>query len=107
MDFFGRTEFEKAIREGNIENVKRLTRDDSCDVNQNIGHEKDLFGKKTTERPLYVSLRNIKSKEDEWFQMSELLLEHTIWMWTQAVAMKKITQFLVDCVALNVSPQLL
>ena len=55
-DIIERSEFEKAIREGNIENVKFLTKGESFVINQNIGHKKDVCGDVIFERPLSVSL---------------------------------------------------
>ena len=75
-DIIVRSKFEKAIREGNIGEVKLLTKDESCDVNQIIGNEQDEEGYLDNERPLSLSLQNIKSENDKWFQISQLLLEH-------------------------------
>ena len=60
------TEFEQTIRQCSVKDVKRLLKDKLCDVNQ---IEKDF-------RPLSFSLQNIKSKNDEWFQISRMLLNH-------------------------------
>ena len=70
------SKFEKAIRNGDIGEIKLLTKDESCDVNQIIGNEQDEEGYLDNERPLSLSLQNIKSENDKWFQISQLLLEH-------------------------------
>ena len=68
--------FENAIREGNVEKVALLIKDKRCDVNQNIEHESDEDLDEIKERPLSVSTRNIKSENDKWFKISQLLLQH-------------------------------
>ena len=71
MDDLEMSEIEKSIREGQVEEVKRLIKS----VNQNIEHTNDEHGSTSHERSLLVSLRNIKSENDEWFHISRLLLE--------------------------------
>ena len=74
MDEFEISGFEESIQEGNVEKFIRLS--ESCDVNQNFGHKRDEYGYSIYEKPLSVSLQNIKSENDEWFQISQLLLDH-------------------------------
>ena len=63
------SELEEAIHAGNVQKVRILIGDETYDVNQKIGYEK-------YERPLSLSLQNIKSENDECFQISRIILEH-------------------------------
>ena len=69
------SDLEQAIRSCNVEEVKRLIEDENRDVNQNFRHETDA-GDILFETPLSISLENIKSENDDWFTISQWLLDH-------------------------------
>ena len=61
---------------GNIDEVKRQFINEGRDVKGIIGRTRGEYAQRIKGRPLYVALRNIKKEKDEWFQISELLLQH-------------------------------
>ena len=70
-------DLKKAILDGDLEGIKRcLMKDKNSDVNQNIGLALDWQGDYVKETPLSASLQKIKSENDEWFQVSRMLLQH-------------------------------
>ena len=70
------SDFQKAILKGNVEEVARLLENENCDVNQNVGQERNFMGHIIPERPLSISLKKITSENDEWFKISKLLIQH-------------------------------
>ena len=65
-----------AIRNGDVQEFKRLMEDETCDVNKLMYRVINKDGLVIRETPLLVSLQGIKSENDEWFQISQMLLEH-------------------------------
>ena len=69
-------DLEQAIQRFNVTEVKRLIEDRNCDVNGIISHIKNYGIQCIYGRPLSFSLQRIKSEKDEWFHISQMLLEH-------------------------------
>ena len=66
--------FMTAVSNGNVCEVKELLETGKCDVNK---CDQDDYGNFDIETlPLFVSLINIKTKDDEFYQISKLLLAH-------------------------------
>ena len=62
--------FPKFVIDGDIEKIKRAVRDEKlCDVNMDIYYNENI------ERPLTIAIKSIREQNDNFFRISEKLLQ--------------------------------